>query len=80
LVILKEFDCVKIISLLDPDRQYDGTEGVKRTPQIGDEGTIVHVYTTDGKAAGYVVENVNQEGYTIWLADFLPEEINLIID
>ena len=75
MVILKELDCVKIIRLLESDRHYDGTEGVKRAPQIGDEGTIVHVYTTDGKTAGFIVENVNKEGYTIWLADFLPEEI-----
>jgi hypothetical protein len=76
---MNELDCVKIIQLLESERHYDGTEGVKRAPQIGDEGTIVHVGVSDGKTVGYIVESIDSKGFTIWLADFLPDEIQAIV-
>lgn len=72
---LKEFDCVRVVRLRQPERPYDGTEAVMRPPRVGDTGAIVHVYATDAGAAGYIVECVDAEGYTLWLADFLPDEI-----
>lgn len=72
---MKEYDVVNVIRLTNSERQYDGSEGVKRSPQIGDVGTIVHTYEKDGQDVRYIVECVDSEGYTIWLADFLPEEI-----
>jgi hypothetical protein len=72
---LKEFDCVRVVSLRQPERPFDGTEGAMRPPRVGDSGAVVHVYCAEGGAAGYVVECVDAEGYTVWLADFLPDEI-----
>ena len=72
---MNELDIVKVIQLLNSERPYDGTEGVKHPPQIGDIGTIVHVYTKDNKEVGYIVESVSSQGYTNWLAEFLPEEV-----
>jgi hypothetical protein len=46
-----------------------------RAPRVGDTGAIVHVHASGGEAAGYTVEAVSADGYTIWLADFLPDEI-----
>lgn len=46
-----------------------------RPPRVGDTGVIVHVFAADGEAAGYIVESVDAEGYTVWLADFLPGEV-----
>jgi len=66
---LKEFDTVKVVRLLDSD--------VMRPPRIGDTGVIVHIDSVDDKATGYMVEKVAPNGYTIWLADFLPDEIEL---
>ena len=74
---LKEFDTVKVVRLLDSERKYDGSENVMRPPRIGDTGAIVPIYSVDDKATGYMVENVAPNGYTIWLADFLPDEIEL---
>jgi hypothetical protein len=34
----KEYDIVKIRTLKEKSRDFDGTEHVKRPPQIGDEG------------------------------------------
>ena len=75
--IMKKHDPVKIIRLLVPARPYEGTDGAKRAPQVGDTGTIVQMYAVAGKAVGYVVENIDSEGHTVWLADFLPEEIQV---
>lgn len=75
---MKYLDCVKIVKLLKEKRDFDGTKGVMRSPAIGDTGTIVEVYRIDQKNAAYCVESINNEGYTIWLADFLPEEIHPI--
>ncbi len=72
---LKEFDCVKIVRLLQSNRPYDGTVPVMRSPCVGDTGTIVHIYASDGTDTVYAVENVDADGNTIWLADFLSDEI-----
>lgn len=69
---MKELDYVKIIKLLREHRPFDGTEGVKRAPQIGDVGAIVHY-----NEKGCIVESVNSDGYTIWLADLLIEELEI---
>lgn len=69
---MKELDSVKIVKLLRNNRPFDGTENVKRPPEIGDVGTIVHF-----QKDFCVVESVDSEGYTIWLADFLPEELEI---
>ena len=72
---MDEYSVVKVISLLSSDRHYDGTEGVKRSPQIGDIGTIVHVNATN---KSYIVECVNSDGYTVWLADFVHDELETV--
>ena len=69
---MKEYGVVKVVSLLSSGRHYDGTEGVKRSPRIGDVGTIVHVNAPN---ESYVVECVNSDGYTVWLADFNHNEL-----
>jgi hypothetical protein len=64
-------DTVVVRSLRTPTRKVDGTESVKRQPQVGDEGAIVHVLGPHD----YVVENVDAEGRTVWLADFHVDEL-----
>jgi hypothetical protein len=69
---LKEHDCVRVAELLRKNRRFDGTEIVKRAPQISDVGTIVHF-----NESFCIVENVDADGYTVWLADFLIEEVEI---
>ena len=69
---MNELDCVKVVKLLRNDRPFDGTENVKRPPQIGDIGAIVHF-----QKDFCIVEKVDSDGYTIWLANFLPEELEV---
>ena len=75
---LQEHDTVRVSRLLSPSRAFDGTESVKRPPIVGDEATICHQYNPDDPAAALAVEMVDERGYTIWLADFVPEELEFI--
>ena len=69
---MKELNILKVNKFLRENRRFDGTETVKRPPQIGDVGTIVYY-----NEKGCIVENVDDDGYTIWLADFLIEELEV---
>ena len=77
---LKEYDKVRIVKLLRNDRPLEGTEGVMRPPAIGDTATIVHEYHPGDPSASVAVEKVNSDGYTVWLADFEKEELELVQD
>ena len=69
---MQEYDCVKIVKFLQENRYFAGTAGIKRAPQIGDVGVIVHMIENF-----CIVEMVASDGNTIWLADFLTEELEL---
>ena len=69
-----ELDVVRIIRLNKPVREIDGTPDIMRQPQIGDNGAIVNIMKSN-QGTIYTVENVDSEGFTIWLADFTQEEI-----
>lgn len=71
-----EYDVVRVTQLLLPDRSFDGNEGVKRPPQVGDVGTIVHLPPETN--AWCIVECVASDGCTIWLADFTTDELELV--
>lgn len=67
---MNELSGVRIVKLNTPNRHIDGTKGVKRPPRVGDSGTIVHKV---GEL--YMVESVDSDGLTVWLADFTADEI-----
>lgn len=67
---MNELSGVRIVKLNTADRHVDGTKGVKRPPLVGDSGTIVH---KGGEL--YMVESVDSDGLTVWLADFTADEI-----
>jgi hypothetical protein len=75
---LQEFDVVRVVRLNRNDRPYDGTPSVRRPPRIGDIGTVVHAYDRENSAAPVIVEAVTTNGYTLWLADFFPHELELV--
>ena len=77
-VVLREYDRVRVAKLLRPNRKFDGTEGVRHPPHIGDLATIVHEYCVDGPTAVVAVENVDGDGNTVWLADFEREELEFV--
>lgn len=75
---LAEYDVVAVIKLLKPDRPFDGTESVSRPPRVGDVGTICHEYIPGDPRAPVVVEMVNGDGLTVWVADFDRSELALV--
>lgn len=70
---MKELDCVKVIKLFCKNRSFDGTETVKCPAKIGDVAAIVHLQENF-----CIVEKVDSDGFTVWLADFLFEELEVI--
>ncbi|MEM1439871.1 MAG: hypothetical protein AAF545_14110 [Pseudomonadota bacterium] len=66
------------MALNDPDRRVDGTEGVVRAPKVGDTATVCHEYDPEDDQASVAVEKVDSDGYTVWLADFSRDELQLI--
>ena len=72
---MKEIDVVRVIKLLTPNRHFDGWGPDRRPPRIGDVGTIVHVGVPN---EAYMVECSDKDGSSIWLADFVAEELECI--
>lgn len=75
---LKEYDIVRIVKLATNDRKFAGTDKVIRDPRVGDIATIVHEYDPNDPNGQVVVEKVDDDGYTIWLADFEKDELEFI--
>lgn len=75
---IREFDIVRVVRLLERDRPFDGTVSVQRPPRLGDVATVVHEYDASHVNTPVAVEMVDEEGMTVWLADFLREELELV--
>src|SRR5262249_28136391 len=72
---LRELDVVRVVKLLTINRPYQGTIGASRPPCVGDTGTVVARYN----GSAYCIESVDSDGKTVWLADFLAVEPELIL-
>ena len=75
---IREYDVVRVALLKKIDRSFDGSDGVKRPPEIGDIATVCHEYDPDNLSAKIAVEMVNDDGLTVWLADFDRDELELV--
>lgn len=72
---LSAFDAVCVVRLHAANRPFDGTASVMRAPAVGDVATIVHVLGEADGVSSFVVECVDAAGHTIWLADFVADEL-----
>jgi hypothetical protein len=72
----REFGVVRVVKLIAADRHFDGSESVMRAPEVGDKGVIVYLH--DENAAACIVECVDRDGMTVWLADFDFEELEAV--
>jgi hypothetical protein len=50
----------------------------RRSPQVGDTGTIVEILGAAGLPDVYVVECVDSDGRTLWLGDLIAQELELV--
>ncbi len=71
---MTEYSVVKVVRLHTANRQFDGTKGVARAPRIGDVGTIVYL-----EGSLVIVECVDNDGMTTWLADFDRTELEVLM-
>lgn len=75
---LRVLDVVRVVRLDQQSRSFEGTESVKRVPQVGDVGTIVFDYAPGDPQAPVAVESIDADGLTVWLADFAKSEVELV--
>lgn len=66
----RDYTTVKVKQLLTANREFTGTNSVSRSPRVGDMGTVL-----ESHEGNYTVESVDPEGFTVWLADFEPDEL-----
>lgn len=76
--MLREYQFVRIARLSDPDRSFDGAEGVRRAPKVGDIATICPEHEAGGSDAAIPVQMLAQDGATIWRADFARDELEFL--
>ena len=67
-------DVVRIVKLLTPRREVDGSSANPPQPRQGETGTVVDVLGDDL----YLVERTTDDGRPIWLAEFAAEELTLV--
>ena len=67
-------DTVRVVHLLEAEREVTGSAAVPPQPRIGDTGTIV----ADVGEGLYLVEHATDDGVTLWMAELAVEELALI--
>jgi len=77
-VILREYDEVRVVRLATADRDFTGTEGRLRPPSIGDTAIVCHDYDPGNPDGRVAAERVDADGNTVWLADFEKSELELV--
>jgi hypothetical protein len=79
-----EFDAVRVIRLTRLTREWGlppewrGAQSAFRAPEIGDRGVVMSALRPDEPGAPVVVECMREDGRTVWVADFDPDELELI--
>lgn len=68
------YDTVRIARLLTSEREVSGSAAAPPQPRVGETGAVV----ADVGEGLYLVEHVTADGYTIWLAEFSGDELELV--
>ncbi|MDA8098198.1 MAG: hypothetical protein M0042_01070 [Nitrospiraceae bacterium] len=74
---MDNFQQYDIISIRRVNRQFtlDECKPGGRTPEVGDEATIIEVYANPG--LGYELECVSKSGETEWLISISPDDLDM---
>ena len=67
-------DTVRIVRLLVAEREVTGVSISPPQPRVGEEGDVV----ADVGEGILLVEHATADGQTIWLAEFLEDELELV--
>ena len=72
---VREFDTVQVVRLATLEREFGGTEPVARAPRVGDIAMVAHDWEPDDPAGTVIAEMTDEDGYTVWSADFDKDEL-----
>lgn len=73
-VTFQRADDVRVVRLVVSRREVDGFAAEPPQPRVGEGGTVVECLGDDL----YLVERATDDGRTLWLAEFLASELELI--
>jgi len=74
------YSTVRVARFIQAERFFEeGADGITRQPRIGDEGIVVATGSHEGERL-YMIECITDEGDTVWVAEFSPDELELIED
>ena len=68
-------ETVKIVKL-EGEKEAAGSMGLVQDPVVGDVGKIIYEYPDPDRRV--TVEKTDEVGNTIWIADFVPEELEYV--
>jgi hypothetical protein len=67
-------DRIRIVRLLVAEREVTGASTLPPQPRVGEEGDVV----ADVGGGILLVKHSTADGQTIWLAEFLEDELELV--
>lgn len=67
-------DTVRVVRLLDPEREVTGSSEPAPQPRVGDAATVV----ADVGEGIYLLECCTDDGVLRWMAEFAAEELALV--
>src|SRR3954463_13933818 len=66
-------DTVRVVHLLEAEREVTGSSNVPPQPRVGDTATVV----ADVGEGLYLLEACTDDGVTLWMAEFAAEGMEL---
>ena len=73
-----EYSTVRVARFIQAERFFvEGADEITRRPRIGDEGIVVATGSHEGERL-YMIECITDEGDTVWVAEFSPDELEFI--
>jgi hypothetical protein len=67
-------DRVRVVRLLVAERDVTGASAAPSQPHVGEEGDVV----ADVGEGILLVEHATADGRTLWIAEFLEDELELV--
>ena len=67
-------DTVRVVRLLEPEREVTGSSDPAPQPRVGDTATVV----ADVGDGLYLLESCTDDGMTLWMGEFAAEELALV--
>ena len=78
---LELYGQVRVTKLVRESHDYDNWNNNQYSPKVGEVGYLIDVLEAEGVPPHYLVEKSDPEtGFTLWLSEFLEEEIEPLVE